>query len=344
MSHWSETLVSLRNKSTDDERNNWPSIVRRSTDLSVGALVVNAIASVEQVALIDRSFVADPQVVEALERFAPGLDPATIAHYPTEALRGLERALRGALFEVVVAEQASRGAIDLPDGAEELRIVEEFSTPGHDAVLLRGDGSEIGVAQLKTSDSADIIAEHLDRYPDIDLVLASTEAARDAAARGMQNVIDTGVSNAELKEMVSTFLNAHSVNGAGDVLDGVIPEAAYLAIAIQFAWRALRGHNLKTALSEARTEAILATSLSIIATACSVATGSELARIPVVIAFGATRLHLASIDRSTSNVRLLGESARAIETRSTPNLSQDCRRTGSCSHHCTQAKRRTGIE
>jgi hypothetical protein len=319
MRQWSENLASLRSEWGDDDVPEWSKIVRRSTDLSVGALVVTAVASVEQLALIDRTFVADPQVVEALERFAPGLDPGTIAHFPTEALRGLESALRGALFEVVVADQASRGALNLPDGAEELRIVEEFSTPGHDAVLLRSDGSEIGVAQLKTSDSANIIAEHLDRYPDIDLVLASTEAASDAAARGMQNVIDTGISNADLKAMVTTFLDAHSVNGAGGVLDGVIPEAAYLAIAIQFAWRALRGRNLKTALSEARTETILATSLSIIATACSVATGTELARIPVVIAFGATRLHLASIDRSTSNVRLLGETVKRVGARTGPS-------------------------
>jgi len=144
------------------------------------------------------------------------------------------------------------------------------------------------------------------------VILASTEAAEDAARRGIANVTDTGVSNAELKLMTSEFISAFRVDGVGDVVNGLVPEAAYLAIAIQFGWRTLRGEDLRKAARGARTEALLATALAAFATAGSVVTGTELVRIPIVIAFGAARLLIAEVDRSTYNIRVLGDVARSI--------------------------------
>jgi len=309
---WSSQLAELRREWHSDDHEDWPTLVRRSTAMSVGAFVLTAVSGLEQLSDIDRAAVIDPHVADALQRFAPDLDHEVIAQFPVEALRGLESALRGALFEIVVADEARRGELDLPEGVSELRLADDFSTPGHDVVLRDDDGALLDVAQLKTSDSADLIVRHLDRYPEVDVVLASTEAAHDAVARGIPNIIDTGISNAELKTMVAEFIAAYSIDGVGDVVDGLVPEAAYIAIAVQFAWKVLRGTDPREAIGEAGVEAFLATALAVLATAGSVVAGTELVRIPVVVAFGAARLLVAEVDRSTYNIRLLGEAARSL--------------------------------
>ena len=313
MPSWTAQLNVLRQEWPTTTTDQWHPNVRRSKAQSVYALSLPATFGVEQIADIDHTASFDPRVAEALERFAPNFDPDVIADFDVEALRGLEGALRGALFEILVAEKAENGNLELPLEAHELTLADDFSTPGFDAILRSNDGDILGVAQLKTSSSADIIQEHLQRYPEIDVVVASSEAASDALTRGITSVVDSGISDNELKSMVTELISAYSRQGTADLKDGLIAEFAYLAIAVQFVLRFARGSDLKDSLKQARSDAILVSVLSIFATGASVLLGTELARIPVVITFGTAKYLFSEVDRSTHNVLRIGQAARSIE-------------------------------
>jgi hypothetical protein len=100
------------------------------------------------------------------------------------------------MFELAVEDRAEAGLIDLPVNADGMALAGNLNQPGWDAELLRDD-DVVGLVQMKATDSVGYVQRHLERYPDIDHVIVTSEVAETATARGL-DVIDGGVENADL--------------------------------------------------------------------------------------------------------------------------------------------------
>ncbi|MGY1780322.1 hypothetical protein [Geodermatophilus sp. SYSU D01036] len=190
-----------------------------------------------------------PEVVEALERlgWAENWNPRALgfllAPVDSASAGGFVNGVKGTLFEDVVEHRAEAGLLDLPEGADGLELAEKLNQPGWDAELLQDD-EVVGVVQMKATGSVDYLAEHVDRYPDIEHVIATSEVAEAAAARGM-DVIDAGVQNADL---TATLQQAAGSLDAGSLVREWIPVTG-LSIA---ALRALKAHRGGASVEEVK--------------------------------------------------------------------------------------------
>ncbi len=194
-----------------------------------------------------------PEVIEALKRlgWAENWNPRALSFLVSPVKEasagGFVNRAKGTLFEDVVEHRAEAGLLDLPEGADGLELAEKLNQPGWDAELLQDD-EVVGVVQMKATGSIDYLAEHFERYPDIEHVIATSEVAEAAAARGM-NVIDAGVRNADL---TATLEQAAGSLDAESLVREWIPVTG-LSIA---ALRALKAHRGGASIEEVK--AILA--------------------------------------------------------------------------------------
>lgn len=222
--------------------------------------------------------------------------------------------MKGALFELQVADAVADGEIHLAHGVEEIHLVEDFANPGYDAELIDAHGNVVDIIQLKTSQTADIIAEHLDRHPDIDDVWTSHEAAVDAADRGIDGVVDTQISDGHLSALVHDALADQASTSFGEVMDEVIPQITYAIIAAQAGWRILQGAPAAEVIAGAKHRAGTATTVSAVAGLASMATGTDLVRVPVVIGVSMARAAFIEMDGATHRVELMGAIASGLRT------------------------------
>jgi len=305
---WSRRLDTLHADAIDRpvEPAEWNSTSTRARQASGAAIMLRAIASISD-ELHDASIDNLPgEIAEALERFAPGFDLSLLDTYPQAALDGLTNALKGALFELKVADGIEAGSIPIPDGAAGFHLVDDFGTPGFDANLLDSHGHVIEVVQLKTSSSDHIIREALRKYPGIDHFMASHEAATAAAQHGIPHVVDTGISDAALSHSVAGALVDQTTTSASDVFDEIIPQITYAIIAGQLAYKIYKGTPRSEAVGWARDRLKDATVTSVIAGLAATATGTDAVRIPTVLGIRLTKGAVAGLDRTASTVHDFG--------------------------------------
>jgi len=219
----------------------------------------------------------------ALNRVAPGVDIATLAEYPAESLHGLANSVKGGLFEIRVmeaVEDGSIGEVTLPEGAS-IRLA-GFTQEGYDAEILNTNGDTIDVIQLKASDNSELVAEHLSRFPEIE-VWATSEAAFSAIDRGLP-ALDTGITDAELSDHIGFALADQTSTTLGEVLYEVVPQLTLMLIAAR--WLAARrsGATPEEAklivLKEVRAALVLSTAAGLAAQL----SGTDAVRVPVVLA------------------------------------------------------------
>lgn len=307
MHDWRARLEALHASKRGAPRAPWADATRRAREVSTAAVLVQG-AGLSLDELHDAAIDDLPaEIAEPLARVAPSFDISTIADYPPAALEGLGNAVKGALFELEVADAVLQGDLELPEGVEAIRLVEDFGTPGFDAQLLDGDGLVIDVVQLKTSQTADIIAEHLERYPAIDQVWTSHEAAADAREHGATGVVDTGISDSHLDALVHDGLVDQATTSVGEVIDEFIPQLTYAIIAAQASWQLLQGVPANEVLARAKQRAGAATAVSAIAGVAATVTGTDLVRVPVVIGVSVARAAYVELDASTHRLNLMTE-------------------------------------
>ncbi|MGQ0464776.1 MAG: hypothetical protein ACT4QG_05590 [Sporichthyaceae bacterium] len=289
----------------------WTRTVRRARETSTGALLLSTfVRSVDE--LHDAALDELPDAIaEALARVAPNVDPDTLASYPDSALAGLANAVKGALFELQVAEAVASGVIDIPAGST-FHLVEDFSTPGYDAVLTLADGTE-ELVQIKASATADIIERHLAHHPDVETVWTTSEAAADAAARGL-SADDTGISNDALNAATGA-LAEHGHLGFGDLVDETLPQVALALIGAQAGWRLLQGEAPRDVLNDSLARAREATVTSALCGVLATATGTDAVRIPAVVAIGVGRAAVAESRGIAERIALLAEVAAGLRPR-----------------------------
>jgi len=183
---------------------------------------------------------ADEQlVIEALRRSSGALATMPLAEMGAyirdmdqASLRGLANNVKGIYHELkYIARENADG-----DGAT-AHLFPATNHPGAD-VVVSSDGIAIGY-QLKATDSIAPIREHLERYPDIP-VLVTEEVAAEVAA-----VKSSGFSNVELDQEVQGTLAQLSTMAQQPGLD--VPATSGLMIAAASARNVLSGKvDLKT--------------------------------------------------------------------------------------------------
>ncbi len=180
------------------------------------------------------------EVVEALERlgWAENWNPRALSFLVSPvkeaSASGFVNGAKGTLFEDVVEHRVDDGLLNLPEGADGLALAKKLNQPGWDAELLQDD-EVVGVVQMKATGSVDYLAEHFDRYPDIEHVIATSEVAEAAATRGM-DVIDAGVENADL---TATLQQAAGSLDAESLVREWIPATGLSVVLL----RALKAHR-----------------------------------------------------------------------------------------------------
>ncbi|MGR7026366.1 hypothetical protein [Geodermatophilus sp. URMC 62] len=180
------------------------------------------------------------EITDALQRlgWADRWDPRALRFLVTPidgaAAAGFRNSVKGTVFEQMVEDRAEEGLLDLPEGADGLELAKSLNQPGWDAELLRDD-EVVGVVQMKATGSLDYLMEHVERYPDVEHVIATSEVAAAAQAKGM-DVIDGGVRNDDLTAMLT---EAGESLDAGSLVHEWIPVTGLSLVVL----RAVRAHG-----------------------------------------------------------------------------------------------------
>ncbi len=117
-----------------------------------------------------------------------------------EQVEGYVNGIKGKLFEIRYVEYLnSSGA--LPDGFH-AELASSSTNPGWDLAIVDNFGNISDTLQLKATEQVSYVKEALERYPDIDVV-ATSEVYNQLTLEGISdNVIDSGITNAEITDVV----------------------------------------------------------------------------------------------------------------------------------------------
>lgn len=163
-----------------------------------------------------------------------------------ESLRGAMNLLRGVAGELVVAERLTGGDIAGPIGGDGFSLL-GFHEPGADLHFVV-DGA-VRAANVKISNSANIIVEHFEQHAEVPVVFASSDAARAAADAGItvvhssesfkwpkdgQLVVDIGVESHEIEQSLLAQLDDSGIS------IGILDSTPWFTLAA-VVWNAARG-------------------------------------------------------------------------------------------------------
>lgn len=160
-------------------------------------------------------------VLEALRRSSPRLADASVrelsdyvAVMEPDQLRGLAANIKGIYHELLFVQAQSGGG----HGAE-VRLFEAPNHPGADVEFVV-DGEVIREVQLKAVATPQTVLAHLERYPDIEVLVTEEVAARldGVESSGFFNVELTGRVNEVFEELPGDDLRR-------EILDGVATSA-----------------------------------------------------------------------------------------------------------------------
>ena len=224
------------------------------------------------IALDDVELIGDSELVDSATR--AGLSDFRIDTAQAEELRGALTALRGAVGEQWVIDHLNSGSLASPSGATAAELM-GFTNPGTDIAFTGNDGQLLAQANVKVASSAQVILEHFERHPDVQIVYASSDAAADAARRGLRVlqmgdpieahhpvVVDIGRSSTDFDNDIVDHLPAirglDDLASVADFLDA-IPWFSMGAIAVRAFHRLQAGGQRADVLRESGRDALVST-------------------------------------------------------------------------------------
>lgn len=203
--------------------------------------------------------------------FAPGYNSE-------EATRAVLYGVRGAAGEYWVMERLIDGDLPVPAGADRVELI-DFHEPGMDLRFFSG-GTEVVAANVKIAKDAAVVIRHLERYPDMALVYASSDAAAAAARAGYRLidadastfalngepvVVDIGRASYEFDAEIVSTLDALAGTGAEGVafdpsidLSVAVPWLSVAAITARATRRARSGAPLRVVVRGASADGVTA--------------------------------------------------------------------------------------
>lgn len=147
-------------------------------------------------------------VLDAYNAAYPGMASAisleeVIKDKSDEQLEGLVSGIKGKLFELRYANYLNDG--HLPDGYR-AELAPSATMPGWDLIVVDSNNLVDQELQLKATESVEYVQKALERYPDINVV-TTEEVYNQLAMKGIaENIIDSGISNEELTNVVKDSL------------------------------------------------------------------------------------------------------------------------------------------
>ena len=172
----------------------------------------------------------NPLLREAFEEQYRNQNVDELAGRGAEELEGLTNGLKGKYFEILVRERLnsgdSVGGIVLGEGEEAL-LAEAANQPGWDIQIVDRFGEQVDILQTKATDSMSYVKTHLDRYPDIKVVvpeelgLSAAETQEVFSSVGLSDAEMTAEVYAQLQEWGETALSSAIHHGAEYVFDAV---------------------------------------------------------------------------------------------------------------------------
>ena len=166
-------------------------------------------------------------VVAALQRANPvlaAMTPAQIGDHLSsltpEQLQGVVSNTKGVYHEMLYVDSVNSAGVE-----NEAALHSEINYPGSDIVFSK-NGEVCNEVQLKATDSVSYVNEHLEKYPNIDVVATEEVAAK------MQGVESSGFSNAALEQDVSTGLdqlisNSDASEAVTETVSSVVTDEAF---------------------------------------------------------------------------------------------------------------------
>lgn len=144
--------------------------------------------------------------VEELSAYVGGLSP--------EQLAGVVSNTKGIYHELLFVEMYNASG-----AAESAQVMEETNFPGADVQFFL-DGEVVREVQLKAINSPTLVYEHLERYPDIEILVTEETAAI------LDGIGSSGLSNAVLSQDVANRLQDLQSDGLlDDITDGILTSA-----------------------------------------------------------------------------------------------------------------------
>lgn len=169
-----------------------------------------------------------PQMEEAFHRTYDDADlQATLTEWQElapDVMSGHLSQWKGAYFEVIVRDDLMNGKqfgdVSLTEGQRvELGA---FRQEGWDLQIINADGSPDLELQAKAVGTLGPIKEHLQTYPDIQ-VIATQEAADGAANQFDSEVINSQVSNDSLNTQLKAGMDEELTSGFEEMVDVLLP-------------------------------------------------------------------------------------------------------------------------
>lgn len=135
-----------------------------------------------------------------------------------DELEGLVNGVKGKLFEMQYVDELNAGG--LPDGWQAV-LATSATQPGWDLQIVDGHGIVQEAISAKATEHVSYINEALHRYPDIDVVTTSEVYAAMAGTPEGANLIDGGVSHAELLGATQDAVAGHAAGLDASVLSAL---------------------------------------------------------------------------------------------------------------------------
>ena len=221
----------------------WAKIRKKPKDQKQRLYVASVVLAVTFQRLLEDSYsvwnLEQGLVLDALRRSTKRLEGASVQELSNyvkdlspEQLKGVVSNTKGIYHELLFVE----GHNSVP-GADSASVMEATNHPGAD-VQFHMDGELVREVQLKAISSPSSVYEHLERYPDVDILVT------EEVATILEGVDSSGLSNAILSKDVRDRLSELQGDGILEELTDGIMTSAFVTSGV-IVYRVLKTKNIK---------------------------------------------------------------------------------------------------
>ncbi|MRK01379.1 hypothetical protein GEV27_07560 [Aeromicrobium sp. S22] len=163
-------------------------------------------------------------------------------HLTQDQLDGIANSVKGTVLEIRVRDMAQAGELpgmsNVPSGA---RLSGSLTQTGHDVEIMNGSGEIVEKIQVKAGSWTNF-SGRMDEYANdgIPVAVTSEAAGRAAEAGRSADVIDTGISAADLSAQTAELVDNL---GLGHAIDEIVPEMALVMLTAAAAVRLKSGQS-----------------------------------------------------------------------------------------------------
>lgn len=248
-------------------------------DAISATVALNAIFFTDQ---IDPSTI-NPQMEEAFQLAFPNRSIEDLNGLSPESAEGWLQAWKGKLFEVQVRDRLNTGEAvgDVQLGPGQIaKLADKPNQSGWDLQILDQDGGINEHLQLKATQSLGYIKGAIVRNPDIP-VLGTDEVATEAAQKMVDNVLNSGISESDLRDQIAEPLEDLLDSPLEEFVESILPGLPFILIATTEGAKVLMGRQaLQEALNQSLERGIKSGIAIGVGSTAAALTGAGLVSLP----------------------------------------------------------------